>query len=102
MMCESMEVRGQTEARKKIIREELQFFFLMKKETTMTFDKMDRTNTIIESWQLKQKYQEKARTNKEKKGKQKKKFLIRISLCVENETEDFIEQLHLIKNTKEK
>lgn len=49
MMCESMEVRGQTEARKKIIREELQFFFNMKKETTMTFDKMDRTNTIIES-----------------------------------------------------
>ena len=74
----------------------------MKKETTMTFDKMDRTNTIIESWQLKQKYQEKTRTTKEKKGKQNKKFLIRRRLSVENETEDFIEQLHLIENTKEK
>ena len=32
MMCESMEVRGQPEARKKIIREELQFFFNMKSD----------------------------------------------------------------------
>ena len=32
MMCESMEVRGQTEARKKIIREELKLFLISKKK----------------------------------------------------------------------
>ena len=46
IMLDSM--KGQSEARKEIISEELKFLKNMKNERTMSFDKKDRTNAILE------------------------------------------------------
>ena len=67
IMLRSM--KGQSEARKEIISEELKFLKNMKNERTMSFDKKDRTNAVLEARQLKRKAQQIARVESAQKRK---------------------------------